>query len=230
MSNVFDSNCEFEIQINSIGQICLIINGVCDIRKLDEKKITYLEYNNKVLINKKFFEVINGFIIFRNNKSFHQNDDSIRNILYKKLNDFFDENKGNSITFVGGEMYIFGIIFRKYFKETFCFSDYSSIVDDCESNNIPAELVDYTTVVLPKTNTVLFNVSKTGLNENLINNCIENNYINIIIVSCNDTYFFKNNIQLESKYTLIKTIVIETNYLVRLSFFSHINYGYNTFI
>lgn len=224
MCNIFDTNCEFEIQINSVGQICLIINGVCDIRKLDEKNITYLEYNNKILINKKFFEVINGFIIFRNNKSFHQNDDSIRNILYKKLNEYFKSKVIDTITFVGGEMYIFGIIFRRYFKEMYCFSDYSSIIDDCETNNITAELVDYTKVVLPNTNTVLFNVGKTGLNENLINNCIENNYKNIIIVSCNDNYFFKNNIQLESKYILIKTIIIETNYLVRLSFFSNINY------
>lgn len=221
-NSLFDSNCEFDIQINSIGQICLIINGVCELRKLDEKNITYLEYNEKILINKKFYEVINGFIIFRNYKSFHQNDDSIRNILYKKLTEYFESETINTITFVGGEMYIFGIIFGKYFNQMYFMSDYSSIVDDCYTNNMTAQLVNYNLVTLPESDTILFNVGKTGLNENLITNCIENNYKNLIIISCNDNHFFRNYHQLENTYTLIKTILIETNYLIRLSFFCNI--------
>ena len=156
-----------------------------------------------------------SYQIVRNIRTFHQPDDNIRLALYNVLNQLL--RKVDSITFLGGEMYIFGKIFP--IREQYFYSDFESICLDTKNNLPEAQitLCDYNMVTLNhKTDTILINPSKQGLTENLCSEICRIGYQNLLIISCNYQSFLKDWKLLSKRYSMIKKFVFETNYRVYL--------------
>jgi hypothetical protein len=143
-----------------------------------------------------FFEKLdeNFKNITRSENTFHQNDDNIRNELYKILTPIFDK-KYENVLLIGGECYIFGSLVNA--KNIYSYSDSSFIVKDCKRNlniyggNIETELVNYGDVAIRNIeyDLCILNVSKKGLGKHLsslINGLkIKQKYY----ISCNEKSF-----------------------------------------
>lgn len=129
--------------------------------------------------------------------SFHQNDDNIRNELYKILGPILDK-KYENVLLVGGECYIFGSLVNA--KNIYSYSDSPSIVEDCKRNlniyggNIETELVNYGNVTIKNIeyDLCILNVSKKGLGKHLSSLITRLNIKQKYYISCNEKSFFKD--------------------------------------
>ena len=199
----FSNNTNITIQANDYN--CgLIINTITNynynfILLLLNFNVNYLEINNNILINNKYFDIINNIKIFRHFNTFHQCDDNIKN----KVHSFILENANyDNIICIGGEMYIFSKILN--YKNIYCYSDYNSIVEDTIFNlntNINIELVDYDKLILPTLNNIdciITNTSKNGLGKKLSNTINNSKIENLIIISCNQKSFYRDLIILSN--------------------------------
>ena len=208
------NNCnDFEIQITNLG-----FYSICTKKDLDKQSIeklladqylSYLSINQKIYINKPLTEIINGYIIQRNTLSFHQNDDFIR----KNVIDLIERKLVNieSILFIGGEMYMFGKIFKNFYKYAHFISDYSSIINDTKLNGINQnniEHVIYDNYVVNNTYDIaICNTGKSGLGK--LSKQLKS-IKKLIIISCNLRSLKKDLFELN--YNIVNFNILRTNY------------------
>lgn len=222
-TNFAEIQGNYEIQVTNMGYWSLSFESTDDMEEIKEKLendplLSYLKINNNVFINKPLFENIDGNIISRHNITFHQCDDGIRNNLYETINKELEYN--NSYVLVGGEMYIFGVIFREFYKKIKLYSDYQTIIDDSISNGLNSvNLINYDTYDKPfKINSfIICNTSKHGLGNNLCNLLNKSNAKKLFIISCNKKSLDRDIKMLN--YRHIKKIIIRTNYEVSFNVF-----------
>ena len=224
---ILENDDKINIQITNLSDWSLIFKIKNEIYKniittlCADIKLKYLEINKKVLKNLYLEEIYFNKKIKRSAISFHQNDENIRKILYDNIYKFVLTKDFKKIIFLGGEMYLFGIIInsdQKYF-----YSDYKSIVDDTIINDINSKyvkLIDYTdkNIKIECGDLILVNNGKSGLGINLCEKILENNYKWIIIISCNNKSFENDYKLLNKKYKIINKLEIFTNYLINLYF------------
>ena len=222
---ILEDNYKINIQITNKGDWSIIFNIKNEISKniittlCEDIKLKYLEINKIVLKNLYLEEIYFDKIIKRSAFSFHQNDESIRKILYDNIYKFVLSKDFKKIIFLGGEMYLYGTIInsdQKYF-----YSDYKSIVDDTLNNDINSKyvkLIDYEDrdIKIESGDLILVNNGKTGLGVNLCQKILENEYELIIIISCNNKSFEHDYKILNMKYKIINKFEIFTNYLINL--------------
>lgn len=188
-------------------------------------KDKYLEKNN-LYKNKYFFEIIFDKIIIRHYNTFHQNDDNIRKYLYINLYKLIKKSK--KILFIGGEIYIFGVIFYHLYSEAYFISDNLSIIKDTIINNIhnkkiqKIEYCDYKNYIIKDSyDLILCNVSKSGLTDNLCLQINNSNSDKLIIIYCSEKSIIKN-LPLLFNFYLEKSIQISTNYSIYLLYLTNI--------
>jgi hypothetical protein len=226
-----NSSCELQITNNNDVSI-IIKNVINDINENDFLKLKqiinlkYLKIFNKILLNELLSETINNKLIFRNSLSFHQNDENIRAKLYEII--YQNMELHEYIYFIGGEMYIYGIILKKYYHYGYFFSDFESIVNDTiynlnyhniDKSNYNVNLVDYDTVKFNYHNDkkmIIINNGKNGLGLNLCYEIIKCDFDKIFIISCNNKSFNQDYEMLKIKYKIIKSFEIKTNYSIWL--------------
>lgn len=194
-------------------------NIIRDINEiLNDNECRYLEINKNIIKNNLFEEVIFNITIKRNIKSFHQNDDSIRKIIYSHIFNEVKQTKFNNLVCLGGEMYIYGKILEKIYNYGYFFSDTQSIIEDSinniSHNHKKIELIDYKKDYLgPKinftkntNNILIINISKSGLKDKFSNEILDLEFTKIIYISCNLNSFNKDFLVLQNKYRIYKYI------------------------
>lgn len=220
--------CQFES--TNYGDVCLEINTI---NPIDHAKfidhIQFLKINNIILKNNFVKDLIFGFTIIRSPLSFHQNDNNIRYPLYTTITTICANMTQNidNLYFIGGEMYIFGVILKKFYNCAYFYSDYQSIVDDT-LKNIPNQknchLIDYKNLKFNNYsekkdccsyNIALINNGKAGFGKELCNEILRSGIFNkIFIISCNQKSFDRDFNILKSKYFIDKQFTFETNYII----------------
>ena len=182
-------NCNnSEIQVSNIGFYSFSTKIDLDEQQinklLSDEYLSFLSINKKIYVNLPIVEIINGYIIRRNALSFHQNDDFIR----KNVHILIEKNLNNisSILFIGGVMYLFGKIFKNFYKSAYFVSDYISIVNDTILNGVDKNYVEHVNyenyVINRRYDIAICNTGKSGLG----NLCNQLKLLNkIIIISCN---------------------------------------------
>ena len=228
---ILENNDKINIQITNTNDWSIIFNLKNEITTniittlYEDIKLKYFEINKLVLKNLYLEEIYFDKIIKRSAYSFHQNDESIRKILYDNIYKFALSKNFKKIIFLGGEMYLYGKIIdtdQKYF-----YSDYKSIVDDTVHNNINlkyVKLIDYENkdIKIESGDMILVNNGKSGLGINLCQKILENEYEWIIIISCNNKSFENDYEILNMKYKIINKLEIFTNYLINLIFLQNL--------
>ena len=205
---------EFEANNIIIDEIIKIKTHLTD-QIADE--INTDQITNQIAINVK-----------RHLNSFYQTDESIRKkiheIIYNFVNINLQKTSNSVVIFLGGEMYIYGLLFDKLFDKKMYITDTESINDDAILND-PSDdsiynltnyktknfLLNITTKYIANIDLLLSNISKTGLGEQI---CDQINIIKpkcLILITCN----FKvtqRDINMLKLYKVIKFIKISTNY------------------
>ncbi len=204
------NNCTLEIQSNLYNTGLKIINTnyeneIGNYLQL-YNNLTYLEINNKIIINKEFIDEYNNIPIKRQFVSFHQTDDVVKKYLYEFVKNNISEKINNLVLF-GGEMYIFQNLLD--YNNLYAYSDYDSIIQDTllnNKNNVEICKIDYDKFILnKKADLIICNTSKNGIGENLTKQL---NSDKLIIISCNKKSFYKDYCNLLNKYNLIKCLEI----------------------
>lgn len=235
----------------------IIINKINDIKKINKLNNEFyplafysdLDISN-IIINESI-EIVdnrtnNNFIlnIKRHLNSFYQTDEPIRKkiheIIYNNIiNINFTTKKNNLIIFLGGEMYIYGILFDKLFDKKIYITDTETINNDTiinellldiikqKNSNNSYNLIDYKTnnillnivndfIIDYNINILLSNISKTGLGKSLCDqiNIIKPKYL--ILITCNYKITLRD-IKMLNNYKLIKFIKVSTNYDIYIS-------------
>lgn len=172
--------------------------------------------NNKNYIPQNFA----GNIIFISYNSFQQTNRILSDKIRRSVLNILDDK---SITCIGGESYIYGLLTT---KEIYHYTNSQSIYDDCEYNNkiyrrkISNNLVNYSTVKLKTTsNRILLNLA--GLNLNLINEINKSTFNTIIIINCHQDDFWKKT-KLLTNFKLInreKFVCWDLHYFITVSVF-----------
>ena len=206
----FYDNDKLKLQSNNYNS-SIVIDSINDIIKILElfesydKAICYLEINKKIVINNKFTDFIMGNKIIRNIKTFHQNSDTVREDLYTFITNISCDTE--NLMCIGGEMYIFPKLIKYLYCE--CYSDFSSIVDDCSYNNKPNVnlLINYKNFDFnldkKKSWTIINNRSEV-LGNNLISQLLSTtSQINLILIVCKDKIFQKEFLSLNNKFKKI---------------------------
>lgn len=175
------------------------------------------QITNQVTINTK-----------RHLNSFYQTDEPIRkkihDIIYNFVNVNLQKTSNSVAIFLGGEMYIYGLLFDRLFDKKIYITDTESINDDAilndPSDNSIYNLTNYktqnfllniATKYIANIDLLLSNISKTGLGEQI---CDQINIIKpkcLILITCN----FKvtqRDISMLKLYRVVKFIKISTNY------------------
>jgi len=230
---------EYEIQITNNGDIgiYIITNENIDISSLcSYDMIKYLKINNNIVKNDKLIEIFYNNNIFRSGYSFHQNDENIRIKLYESILHEFNKYYIDIMYFIGGEMYIYGILLKKYYDIGYFFSDYQSIVDDTIYNleyhnfnkyTFNVKLINYSNYTFDhidydasKLKTILINNGKQGLGDNLCSNIINLKFDKIFIISCNNKSFKYDYNLLKKIYNIEKQYEFTTNYTTKQDIYS----------
>lgn len=222
-----NENVTVEIQANELNVGLKIISEklhddtLIDYIKLYDVEIVYLQINDITYI-KKYYKCLWGseHIVYRSPETFCQNDDIVKTILHKKMQEemFSHEDIILNYVFIGGEMYGYQkFIPKTNVKKICCYSDYQSIVDDTiknldtrEKTDVEIKYVKYDSLNLEKHKNkdgeytyVICNNGKGGL----YNLSYEINKIyatKIMIISCNEKSFAKDYDVLKTIYTLDK--------------------------
>lgn len=184
---------------------------------IDEQNLKYIEINKTIKKNEKMIEMINSIPIKYNPLSFRQSDDSIRNEIYKILEENVYKKK---IYFIGGEMIFYKVLLNP--SEYIMYTDFLSIYEDSIQNgNLNTFLIDYDKDTLLKKESdyiLIANTSKSGLGENLAKSILSIELDQIVIISCNKKSFQRDFIILEQKYSINKVYELKTNYIVYIYF------------
>jgi len=218
----FDEKTYITIQGNEYNYGLIIKNSnITDLTEVCQMfYISFLEINDVIIYNNKYLDIIKGTIIFRNIKSFHQTDDTIKDVLYDVILE--ECNNYEELLCLGGEMYIFSKILN--YKKIMCYSDFESIVEDTKFNLITdtnAQLVSYDTCIFSLISyhtCAIINTGKTGMTKNICENINKNKISKVVVISCNEKSFVKDLLMLKN-YVLTKKISV--NY-VSINIFNHI--------
>lgn len=161
--------------------------------------------------------------ITRNFETFHQNDDGIRQELYKVLADVLSppgKTYGN-VLFIGGECYLFSKVVQA--ENIYCFSDDEKILRDCLRNNDKTEKVktshvDYNTVEIPELtyDLCILNVSKKGLGEHLSYQVRNSSQFTCptYYISCHAQSFQRDNLSYTQKWDFSNSLYTVSLYLL----------------
>lgn len=132
-------------------------------------------------------ERICGYTITRLFQTFHQNDDDVRERLYPYLIKKIGTTRRSKLVLIGGECYIYGILFRPYFDHICIYTDMPSIAIDARRNcpDAVVELVDYDALAQMRLtcSVCIINVGKQGIVDRLQIDC-KNGDNSIFYVSC----------------------------------------------
>jgi hypothetical protein len=145
-------------------------------------------------------EHICGYTITRLFQTFHQNDDDVRDLLYPYLIKKIGTQLRSKLLLIGGECYVYGVLFRPYFDEICIYTDMPSIVIDSRRNcpDAVVELVDYDALAQMQLtcSACIINVGKRGVVDRLQ---IEYKK-NIFYVSCKKEIF--------KRYQIVETFQV----------------------
>ena len=214
----FKERCEIRTTIEnwSIKYDGIIKDNIIKIL-IKDKRLRYIEINNKILKDEKMIEIINSIKIEYNPRSFRQSDDSIKNEIYKILSETLSNKK---ICFVGGEMVFYKALLNP--SEYIMYTDYESIYTDSICNeNCNTFLIDYEKDTLKKVSNdynLIANTSKAGLGRNLAKSILELDLNQIVIISCNKKSFQRDFIILKEKYFISMEYELKTNMSVWIIF------------
>jgi len=132
-------------------------------------------------------ERICGYTITRLFQTFHQNDDDVRDLLYPYLIGQIGTTRRSKLVLIGGECYIYGVLFCPYFDEICIYTDMPSIAIDARRNcpDAVVELVDYDALAQMRLtcSVCIINVGKQGVVDRLEIEC-KNGDNSIFYVSC----------------------------------------------
>jgi hypothetical protein len=130
-----------------------------------------------------------GHTITRLFQTFHQNDDDVRDLLYPYLVGQIGTHRRSKLLLIGGECYLYGVLFRPYFDEICIYTDMPSIAIDARRNCPDAlvELVDYDKLAQMRftCSACIINVGKQGIVDRLQIECKDS----IFYVSCKQETF-----------------------------------------
>ena len=148
-------------------------------------------------------ESICGHTIKRLFQTFHQNDDDVRERLYSYLIGQIGTQRRSKLLLIGGECYVYGVLFRPYFDEICIYTDMPSIAIDARRNcpDAVVELVDYDALAQMRLtySACIINVGKRGVVDRLQIECKNgDNYI--FYVSCKKETF--------KRYQIVETFQI----------------------
>ena len=156
-------------------------------------------------------ETIQGVSITRSLHSFHQNDDNIRTELYRILFPIL-EKKYRRVILIGGECYAFAALVNAEVVD--CYSDYPSIVADCQKNKnrygavINSYLVDYGSkqsfdnhLSRQDYELCILNVSKSGLGKNFTD-IVKEMRTTTYYISCNEKSFLKDGLPVVDRWNI----------------------------
>jgi len=188
----------------------------------------YLKIANEVLINNLMIDKINNILIARQAETFHQTDDNLKYRIYEILEIEIKKIKSNKYVFIGGEMYVYGMIFKHLYKSAYFMSDYSSVVEDTIlnlSNKETVDFVNYSSYSCPSNKLEYFskgiiicNTGKNGLDHNMCTMLNLSDAMNIIIISCNEKSLTRDLRLL--KYRVYNKYSLMTNYKITIVFLS----------
>jgi hypothetical protein len=138
-------------------------------------------------------EQICGYTITRLFQTFHQNDDDVRERLYSYLIGQIGTTRRSKLVLIGGECYIYGVLFRPYFDHICIYTDMPSIAIDARRNcpDAVVELVDYDALAQMRLtcSACIINVGKQGIVDRL-----QMDTSTIFYVSCKQETFKKYQI------------------------------------
>ena len=141
-----------------------------------------------------------GHKITRLFQTFHQNDDDVRDLLYPYLVGQIGTQRRSKLLLIGGECYLYGVLFRPYFDEICIYTDMPSIAIDARRNCPDAlvYLVDYDKLAQMRLtcSVCIINVGKQGIVDRLQIECNDN----IFYVSCKQETF--------KRYKIVQTFQI----------------------
>ena len=130
-----------------------------------------------------------GHKITRLFQTFHQNDDDVRDLLYPYLVGQIGTHRRSKLLLIGGECYVYGVLFRPYFDEICIYTDIPSIAIDSRRNcpDAMVELVDYDALAQMRLtcSACIINVGKRGVVDRLQIECKDS----IFYVSCKQETF-----------------------------------------
>ena len=141
-----------------------------------------------------------GHTITRLFQTFHQNDDDVRDLLYPYLVGQIGTHRRSKLLLIGGECYLYGVLFRPYFDEICIYTDMPSIAIDARRNcpDAVVELVDYDALAQMRLTCAacIINVGKRGIVDRLQIECKDS----IFYVSCKQETF--------KRYQIVQTFQI----------------------
>ena len=141
-----------------------------------------------------------GHTITRLFQTFHQNDDDVRDLLYPYLVGQIGTHRRSKLLLIGGECYLYGVLFRPYFDEICIYTDMPSIAIDARRNcpDAVVELVDYGALAQMRLTCAacIINVGKRGIVDRLQIECKDS----IFYVSCKQETF--------KRYQIVQTFQI----------------------
>jgi hypothetical protein len=188
--------------------------------------LVILDYFGNIHINDKNYipQLFNNHMIYISSNSFQQNN-IILSIEIRKYVANLIKNYDNLVC-IGGESYMYALT-NKHTKNIYHYTNNISIYNDCSYNskyrkiNISNNIVNYNNNFNLKDDSYcIINISK--LVTNLINLVNNNNYKNIIIISCHHDNFW-NKIKLLTNYKLVsrkKFICHKLKYFITINLFT----------
>jgi hypothetical protein len=147
-----------------------------------------------------------GHTITRLFQTFHQNDDDVRDLLYPYLVGQIGTQRRSKLLLIGGECYVYGVLFRPYFDEICIYTDMPSIAIDARRNcpDAVVELVDYDALAQMRLTCAacIINVGKRGIVDRLHIECKDS----IFYVSCKQETF--KRYQIVDTFQLSKKVYV----------------------
>jgi hypothetical protein len=206
----FTPHTYIQIQANPYNCVLIVKNSnIIDFSEFDKKfNIVCLIVNHTIIRNNLYQTTIKNQIIFRQYKTFHQTDDMIQNNMYDNIIRYCDGY--DELVCLGGEMYVFASILQ--YNKLSCYSDFQSIVSDTAINIKSSDniwLIDYQTIqlsIISDNCCLIANTGKGGMRENLCNQIINNNISRLVIISCNQKSFNRDEQIIGLAYKLIQKI------------------------
>ena len=188
--------------------------------------LVIVDYFGNIHTNDKNYipQLFNNHMIYISSKSFQQNN-AILSIQIRKYVANLIKNYNNLVC-IGGESYMYGLT-NPSTKNIYHYTNNINIYNDCSYNsknrkiNISNNIVNYNKDFDLKDNSYcIINISK--LVNNLITLINNNNYKQIIIISCHHDDFW-NKIKLLTNYKLVsrkKFICYTLNYFITVNIFT----------
>ena len=204
-----------EVQVTNLGDWSIkLFDGRMkqEILNANDDTLKYFQIGDEIVIDSDLNEIIYDCPIKRSAISFHQCDDAVRVILYNILINVISKLGAiNTITFVGGEMYIFGVVLNKYYENASFYSNFESLIQDTCKNvtNPNVNLVDYNKddICFGDSDMMICNLSKSDFTQNLCSCILKSNIPKILVISCNVKGFDSVYDMMKCKYFRLDTII-----------------------